>query len=118
MQLAKRYVNAHALVDLSVSVVLEPLRSNGMSANKQKVVNACIVVSTPMVIEKGVSAVSLHMLSKHTIICRCGCLMKSFRRLTAQIDLSDILAKYILDLQSVFCFTACLQNCVSCCGLV
>lgn len=53
MQLAKRYVNAHALVDMCVSVVLDPPRANGASASSQKVLEACIIVSMPTVIEKG-----------------------------------------------------------------
>jgi len=87
LQLAKRYVNAHALVDLSVSVVLEPLRSNSVSASKQKVADACIVVSTPMVIEEGVPAVLLHMLSKNIVICKCVRLIN--HRVFQKIDTAD-----------------------------
>ncbi len=54
VQLAKRYVNAHALVDVCLSLVLDPPQCNGASA--QKIVNACIVISTPTIIEKGVCA--------------------------------------------------------------
>lgn len=54
VQLAKRYVNAHALVDLCVSAVFDPPRGGSGPASSKKVQEACIVISTPTVIEKGV----------------------------------------------------------------
>jgi len=87
LQLAKRYVNAHALVDLSVSVVLEPSGSNSESVSQQKVEDACIVVSTPMVIEKGVTAVLLHLLSKNIVICKWVHLIN--HRVFQKIDSAD-----------------------------
>ena len=54
VQLAKRYVNAHALVDVSLSLVLDQPERNGASA--QKVVDTCIIIGTPTVVEKGVCA--------------------------------------------------------------
>ena len=53
-QLAKRYYNAHALVDLSVSAKLGQTVSNGLSASAQGIEDVCIVISMPTVIEKGV----------------------------------------------------------------
>ena len=95
LQLAKRYVNAHALVDLSVSVVLEPLGSNSESASQQKVEDACIVVSTPMVIEKGVTAVLLHLLSKNIVICQWVHLInhRVFQKIDSADDLSGHFSK-------------------------
>ena len=54
VQLAKRYVNAHALVDLCVSAVFDPPLGSSGPASTKKVQEACIVISTPTVIEKGV----------------------------------------------------------------
>ena len=54
VQLAKRYANAHALVDVAVSLVLDPPERNGAKA--QKVVDTCIVIGMPTVIEKGACA--------------------------------------------------------------
>ena len=53
MQLAKRYVNAHALVDLCLSAVFAPPLGSSSPASTKIVQEACIVVSTPTVIEKG-----------------------------------------------------------------
>ena len=78
-----------------------------MSASKQKVVDACIVVSTPMLIEKGVTAVLLHMLSKkhsHVQMHAPYQLPSLSRRLPEQIDLSDVSARYILDVQSILIY--------------
>ena len=63
VQLAKRYYNAHALVDLCVSAVLDHPENSNLSAGTKKVVDLCIVVSTPTVIEKGV----------HLSGCRATC---------------------------------------------
>ena len=49
-QLAKRYYNAHALVDLSVSATLDQTVDNGSA---QKVEDVCIIISMPTVVEKG-----------------------------------------------------------------
>lgn len=120
LQLAKRYVNAHALVDLSVSVVLEPLGSNSESASQQKVEDACIVVSTPMVIERGVTAVLLHLLSKNIVICIWVHLIN--HRVFQKIDSADgpkwIFQQITSWTCDQFCSTLWLQNCVRCCGLV
>ena len=53
VQLAKRYYNAHALVDLCVSAVLDQSGSNGQSAGAQRIREVSVVVSTPTVVEKG-----------------------------------------------------------------
>ena len=53
VQLAKRYYNAHALVDLCVSAELDQTKRNGQSGTSQTVKDVCIVVSTPTIIEKG-----------------------------------------------------------------
>ena len=53
MQLAKRCVNAHALVDLCLSAVFDPPLGSSGPASTKTVQEACIVISTPTVIEKG-----------------------------------------------------------------
>ena len=53
MQLAKRYVNAHALVDLSLSAIFDPPLGSGGSVSTKTVQEPCIIISTPTVIEKG-----------------------------------------------------------------
>lgn len=53
VQLAKRYYNAHALVDLCVSAVLGQSGGEGLSASTQRIQEVSIVVSTPTVVETG-----------------------------------------------------------------
>ena len=53
LQLAKRYVNAHALVDLCLSAVFDPPLGSSGPASTKTVQEVCIVISTPTVIEKG-----------------------------------------------------------------
>ncbi len=67
MQLAKRYYNAHALVDLCVSAVLDKTTCDRHSATSQMVKEVCIIVSTPTIIEKGVH-------SSYSGIWDCGAL--------------------------------------------
>ena len=53
VQVSRRYYNAHALVDVTVSAVFDPPLQQGEPESNTKITEAKIVVSTPTVIGKG-----------------------------------------------------------------
>ena len=103
VQLAKRYVNAHALVDLCLSAVFDPTLGSSKSASTKKVQEACIVISTPTVIEKG----ALSPLERIAGVARLRChhvennsaAPQALRSITKQ----NIILRELWDIQEVPC---------------